>query len=467
MNITAPPPTITTTTANATSSTICNDTENVNISQNDYKKLIQANNFEVAFSKNSKIKKIIFTLVLISFVFTLPQLFSYNLNETKLNMNKIFIIKSTNNNKFNMNNRRLSDISTQSIASFTLIKRTSNNTSNLLSPIKNYKISSIKYEFCSLLNNKLNENEFQNEYNRQQSPSNEQIDDKPKVTISNETKTKPIIANLTITCLHENDILAASLLYNTLYFWLLQTISLFIPFIILFIYLTIFIYILRNRDEYFKNYYYFLNKENSLEKIVTVKTLMSDYKIPKYDCELLDKKHNMLINERINQAKIYIFNIIGIYLLVMPYIFFRFILALYVKEKFKISLDFYILYKFIYLLVHVYLIFKFFLLLMLSYKFRICILNVFSCQFIIDLFSKQANASRKYKKFCSCLFSKNKFEGKNYDNMKHAIKFDASKHKYSSPANYDQQQQFGEIDVVSQTERRKSLTINLQNKIND
>lgn len=61
-----------------------------------------------------------------------------------------------------------------------------------------------------------------------------------------------------------------------------------------------------------------------------------------------------------------------------PYTLMRLVLDLFVKDHFRINLDFFILYKFSLLMFHFHLIVKFFLLLKLNVKFRISLAKAFS-----------------------------------------------------------------------------------------
>ena len=67
-------------------------------------------------------------------------------------------------------------------------------------------------------------------------------------------------------------------------------------------------------------------------------------------------------------------------LLSFPYTCMRLVLDLFVKDRIKINLDFFILYKLTLVAFHLHLIVKFFLLIIFNVKFRISLANMFACK---------------------------------------------------------------------------------------
>ena len=84
----------------------------------------------------------------------------------------------------------------------------------------------------------------------------------------------------------------------------------------------------------------------------------------------LERKIKTKQNEDQNLNKMFIVDIIVYFLISFPYTFLRLILDLFIKDKIKFSLDFFIMYKLAFLTFHIHLILKFFLMLSFNIRFR-------------------------------------------------------------------------------------------------
>ena len=83
-------------------------------------------------------------------------------------------------------------------------------------------------------------------------------------------------------------------------------------------------------------------------------------------------------NDYQNLNLMFIIDLILFVLISFPYTIMRLVLDLFVKDRIKISLDFFILYKFTLLLFHFHLILKFFLWVTLNVKFRVSLAQAFA-----------------------------------------------------------------------------------------
>jgi hypothetical protein len=84
----------------------------------------------------------------------------------------------------------------------------------------------------------------------------------------------------------------------------------------------------------------------------------------------LERKIKSKQDEDQNLNKMFIMDIIIYFLISFPYTFLRLILDLFIKDKIKFSLDFFIMYKLAFLTFHIHLILKFFLMLSFNTRFR-------------------------------------------------------------------------------------------------
>ena len=275
----------------------------------------------------------------------------------------------------------------------------------------NLKITTIRYDYCDIISTSYNEFQasFDADYNAN------------LITAGSVNKSNHF--NLTVLCIGNNKKMTKSLTVNTLYFWLRHTICIFIPFLVMLIFLFLLVYILRHKENFYQNYYYFLNKNNSLENIVTIKTLVSHYQLPSTEINLLKSKFNFLLTERYNMTIMYFIQIIFYFIFILPYILFRLILELYLKEKIKFNLDFYVLYKITFLFFHLNFIISFFLFVIFSFKFRLSLFKVTTC----NKFCVKSETSSEYN---------NNQNDKSY-NIKSVTDFNVDNHKYFMPSNLE------------------------------
>ena len=403
------------------------------IDPTDYKKVILINKKENLFSKPSSIRKIIIVSYILSFIFTLPQLFLYDSNKTDITLNKK--VFKNYYKTIQTNDKTDSIISLNSIGSFVLINLANRSILAKHSDF-NFKISTIRYEYCDILNRGYNE--FQESYDMDKSGINSIIDKNN----NNNFKTKNSYYNLSIICIKTSEELAKSLTINTLYFWLKHTFCLFIPSLIMSIFLFLIIYVIKNKEEFFQNYYYFLNRNNSLENIVTLKTLINRYQLPQEEINLLNREFNFLLIERYNMTIMYLIHVVLYFILILPYILLRLVLDLYIKEKIKFNLDFYILYKISFLLFHLNFIIYFFLFVFFSFKFRYSLFKTFTCnkEFLCccccccNKLAKNGDKNRLLNKLAKYFTSQFSPINKNYS-LKSVTDFNVERHKYFMPSN--------------------------------
>jgi len=150
-----------------------------------------------------------------------------------------------------------------------------------------------------------------------------------------------------------------------------------------------------------------------------------------------------------------------------PYTFMRLVLDLFVKDRIKINLDFYILFKLSFLLFNFHLILKFFIMVVFNIKFRICLCKVFAFKpkfccidenllqtdgrfqtvtnnCFMNIHSNHANGAgitqNVNKKRKNCDNDSDPFdEEKNYF---HSTEFDSNLHQYNCPADPNTDQIF-------------------------
>ena len=400
------------------------------IDPNDYKKVILINKKENLLCRPKTIRKIVIALYILSFIFALPQLFMYNSNKTSLCLNKK-VLKSYYR-KLQTSDKTDSVVSLNSMGSFIIVNIANRSVLAKHSDFS-YKISTIRDEFCDISNRGYNE--FRESYD---------LDKSVSMMESNRNTIKVTSClNLTILCIKNSEDLTRSLTINTLYFWLSHTFSLFIPLLSLLILFILVVYILRNKDMFFQNYYYFLNRNNSLENIVTLKTLISQYQLSQYDISTLNREFNFLLIERYNMTIMYLIQIILYFILILPYIFFRLILDLFLKEKIKFNLDFYILYKLTFLLFHLNFIICFFLFAVFSFKFRYSLFKTFTCNkaclcccfccCCCEKLNRNDDKKRFLTKFEKYFTSKFSPISKNYG-IRSVTDFNVERHKYFMPS---------------------------------
>jgi hypothetical protein len=420
------------------------------IDPNDYKKVILINKKESLFSKKSTIRKIIIAAYILSFIFTLPQLFLYNSNRTEIMMNKKLF--KNYYKTIQKNDKSDTVMSLSSMGSFVLINLANRSILAKHSDF-NLKISTIRFEYCDILNRGYNE--FQQSYEMDKSGINSLIDKNINF------KNKNTYYNLSIICIKSSEELSKSLTINTLYFWLKHTFSLFIPSLIMIIFLFLIIYVIKNKENFFQNYYYFLNRNNSLENIVTLKTLINRYQLPQEEINLLNREFNFLLIERYNMTIMYLIQCALYFILILPYILFRLVLDLYIKEKIKLNLDFYILYKITFLFFHLNFVISFFMFIFFSFKFRYSLFKAFTCNKELlcccccccNKMLKNGDKNRLLTKLAKFFTSQFTPINKNYS-LKSVTDFDVERHKYFMPSNPN--------NITDDSLIVDSLNINLQ-----
>jgi len=338
-------------------------------------------------------------IYLLSFMIALPDLLTHEVKTTKLLIDRgLFYTRdqlqpfaSNENdaqvdtkNAFNfkfLKERKLSSNVNSAIGALVIISDPKMRHYSVLDNNLNFKLASIRYDYCTLIRNTLPKlsqpqmvmhqaPEIVNYFNENEQANVNQIED-----------SSMLLVNMTLHCLFNNYLNKKELIYNTMYFWLTQTFFISLPLFILTLVLITLTYTLRKKNTFYILNVTYLNvsgDESGENKPLTNKTLQGTVRnnlnanAPGYDTMFV------VNNERIKLTKMHLTNIYMFYFMFLPYALTRLFLSLYSKERINMNLDLFIVFKLTFILFHFYLIGKFVTLIYFSYKFRLSLAKAFT-----------------------------------------------------------------------------------------
>ena len=149
-------------------------------------------------------------------------------------------------------------------------------------------------------------------------------------------------------------------------------------------------------------------------------------------------------NEHLMLNIMFILDLVLFIVFSFPYTFMRLVLDLFVKDRIKINLDFYVLYKLTFLLFNFHLILKFFIMVIFNVKFRLCLCKVFAfkpsfCCIDDEQLIKENRSLNN--KICCCCSKHQQFNKNNLDLVDdednilyHSTEFNSNLHQYNHPA---------------------------------
>lgn len=372
--------------------------------------------FEWLFCHKKTMRFFITFIYLFAFIFSLPQYFSYNVQVNQLTVEKMWFKLKTNDENFYLpfmkyDDKRLSANSHNQIGALTKINDNLNEKMfSLLRNNLNAKLASVNFDHCKIVKNEKQE-EIINYFNL----SVNDVSDKLKQNM----RDRPML-NLSLACI-SNGRINEYLSYNTLYFWLIQTLVVWIPIFVAIVCLVALTYTIKKS----RNFY--------LIKV-------------KFD-EAYRRPPRLILNiERLNLTKMHLIRLYLFLFLVVPYLILKLALSLFSRERARLNLDFYISYKLSYIFFHLFIIVQFFLLFFFNFKFRICFTKIFiCCKTFKNLYCKCClRCNCCYSKICGkCIRFENvndtletNLEGSYFFNMLKDVTFNENQHQFNKPSKF-------------------------------
>jgi hypothetical protein len=269
-----------------------------------------------------------------------------------------------------------------------------------------FRLATNQYDFCNMIKNVPIPSEQKNSL----------IIKKPKITLLKSKKkstnksyktttttttttekfgVKIDVVNISLICI-KND-LYQSLAYSTLYFWLEHTMVISVPICIVLVVLASLVYIflhlakmIQYQDKLKSKHRKLLDQQKNYEKMYTKAKLNHRHNQNHNDkilCQESSTQELILNNEKIIRRKqietqnlnlLFIIDLTLYMFASLPYTLMRLVLDLFVKDRFKVDMDFYMLYMICFSMFHLHLIAKFFLMCGFNIKFRACLARAFN-----------------------------------------------------------------------------------------